>query len=70
VHVLRAIEAGRAAWANAVGTKDGDSAIFEGFGGHEVVVVLRGEVDNDFAGCEFYLGTSLAAVGDVNLGAL
>lgn len=68
MHVLCAIEAGRAAWANAVRTKDGDGAIFEGFGGHEVVVILRGEVDNDFAGCEFYLGTSLAIVEEVNLG--
>lgn len=49
VDILRPVEAGRAAWADAVVSQDLDSFFFDGFVREKVVEVVGGEVCDDAA---------------------
>ena len=57
VHILRAVEARRAAGADAVGAQGLDGFFFEAFVGDEVVVVVRGEVGDRSTVGEFAFGS-------------
>ena len=53
VYVLSAVEAGGAAWSDAIGSESLDRALFERFVGDEVVEVVGGEVGDGAAVGEF-----------------
>ena len=63
VHVLGAVEAGRAAGTDAVGAQSADGLVFEVVVVHKVEDVVAAEVEDGFAGGEFDFGAGGAVGG-------